>query len=251
MSQQKSILHASSKPVRLNKYLAQLGVASRRKIDELIERNQVWINGRRASLGMKVDPATDTVKIGKKEFPPTNTSPVLEYWLVYKPVGYVSTTQDPAGRRTVVSLVRSSQRLYPVGRLDVDSEGLILLTNDGELTQRLTHPRHHVSKVYRVWVRGTLTQAALERLESGIKLKRSRLAPAEITVLEEERESAVLEIVLHQGVNRQVRRMMKAINLEVRRLVRTHIGPLELGKLTVGESRLASAAEVAALKKLL
>lgn len=236
--------------VRLNKHLAQLGIASRRKIDELIERNQVWVNGRRAGLGMKINPTEDTIRIGKKEYAPTTQAPELEYWLVYKPVGYVSTTQDPDGRRTVVSLVKSRQRLFPVGRLDVDSEGLILLTNDGALTQQLTHPRHHVPKMYRVRVKGRLTSASLDRIRFGLKLKWERLAPAQVEVVEEDQGSAVLEIILHQGVNRQIRRMMQAINLEVTRLVRVQFGPLEIGNMRAGESRPLTSGEVAHVKKL-
>ena len=129
------------KLIRLNKYLAQLGIASRRKIDQLIERNQVWVNDKRVDLGMKIDPARDSVRIGKKQIDLKYAAVTHEYWLANKPVGYVSTTQDEQNRPTVLSLVESKARLFPVGRLDLDSEGLILLTNNGELTQRLARSR--------------------------------------------------------------------------------------------------------------
>lgn len=247
---QSDVSGQGDKHVRLNKHLASLGVASRRKIDELIERNQVWVNDKRAGLGMKIDPAADTIRIGKKEYRPATRAPELEYWLVYKPVGYVSTTYDPDQRRTVISLVRSRQRLFPVGRLDVESEGLIVLTNDGALTQQLTHPRHHVPKTYHVRVKGKLTPTLLNRLRTGLKLKWERLAPAQVEILEENRDSAVLEIVLHQGINRQIRRMMRAVNLEVTKLARVQIGQLELGDMRAGQSRPLTDREVADLKKL-
>lgn len=240
----------TNKTIRLNKYLAQFGIASRRKIDELIERNQVWVNERRASLGMKIDPANDSIKIGKKLLSPQTTAQT-EYWLVNKPVGYVSTTYDEAGRPTVLSLVKESKtRLFPVGRLDLDSEGLVILTNDGELTQRLTHPSHHVPKTYRVWVRGRLTDKAIDRIKTGLRLKHQQLAPAKITVLEQGVNHAVLDLTLYQGVNRQVRRMMKALNLTVARLLRISLGPLKLASLPTGEARPLKPAEVSSLKKL-
>lgn len=236
--------------IRLNKYLAQLGIASRRKIDELIERNQVWVNERRADLGYKIDPATDVIRVGKKQVSPTKKSVELEYWLVNKPVGYVSTTSDPDGRRTVVSLVKSGQRVFPVGRLDVDSEGLILLTNDGALTQRLTHPKHHIPKRYLVTVRGEITPRGLVRIRTGLRLKSERVAPAEIEIMDRSDNRLVLEIILHQGLHRQIRRMMMALNLEVERLQRVAIGPLELGKLKPGNARPLTSAEIETLKNL-
>lgn len=240
----------TQKTMRLNKYLAQLGFASRRKIDQLIERNQVWVNDQRASLGYKIDPAKDTVRVGKKIFPPQGKTMNYEYWLVNKPVGVVSTTDDPDGRTAITALVKSRARLFPVGRLDADSEGLVLLTNDGELTQWLTHPKHHIPRIYRVWVRGRLTERGLERLESGLRLKHERVAPAEVKVLEWEEDFAVLEITLYQGLHRQVRRMMSALNLGVERLVRISHGPLKLGKLPIGEARQLTSSEISDLNKL-
>lgn len=239
----------SEKSVRLNKYLAQLGVASRRKIDELIDRNQVWVNERRASLGYKIDPATDTIRIGKKIIEPKRAGQKREYWLVNKPVDYVSTTSDPDGRPTVVTLVKSRARLFPVGRLDADSEGLMILTNDGELTQKITHPSHHIPKVYHVWVRGQVTPRGLDRIRTGVKFKHERVAPADVEVVEQTDNSAQLEITLYQGLHRQVRRMMASLNLEVTRLRRVAIGPIALGGLKVGNSRQLTDDEVTLLQE--
>lgn len=223
--------------IRLNKYLAQLGVASRRKVDELIEKKKVLINGSIARLGDKIDDSKDTIKIGRKSYKPLDAKKQLEYWMIYKPVGFVSSTADPSGLPVVTSLVESDQRLYPVGRLDIDSEGMLILTNDGELTQRLTHPKNHVPKTYNVWVKGQLTRNGFDRIRRGLKMKSQRIAPAEIRVVEKYEGGAILEIILHQGMNRQVRRMMKAINLDVKRLTRVAVGSLGIGNLKSSQAR--------------
>ncbi|MFZ5437981.1 MAG: pseudouridine synthase [Patescibacteria group bacterium] len=229
---------------RINKYLASLGVASRRKIDELIEKKKVLINHQVARLGDKVDDYQDTVQVGKKIYPPTSAPKHFEYWLVYKPVGYVSSTHDPEGKPVVTSLVETKQRVYPVGRLDVDSEGLIILTNDGKFTNRLTHPSHHLPKIYHVSVVGKISSNGLLQIRKGIKMKRGKFSPAEIRVLDKDDGIAILEITLYQGLNRQIRRMMKAINLEVKKLVRVAVGGLVLGKLKPGEARLLTKQEI-------
>ncbi|MBT4123861.1 MAG: rRNA pseudouridine synthase [Candidatus Pacebacteria bacterium] len=223
--------------IRLNKYLAQLGVASRRKVDELIEKKKVLINGSVARLGDKVDDSKDTIKIGRKSYAPSTSKKKLEYWMVYKPTGFVSSTSDPTGLQVVTSLVESDQRLYPVGRLDIDSEGMLILTNDGELTQRLTHPKNHVPKTYNVWVKGKLSRNGFDRIRRGLKMKSQRVSPAEIRVIEKYDGGAILEVILHQGMNRQIRRMMKAINLDVKRLTRVAVGSLTIGNLKSGEVR--------------
>jgi 23S rRNA pseudouridine2605 synthase len=222
--------------LRLNKYLASLGLDSRRKIDDLIEKRKVKVNGKVAKLGDKIDDTEDTVQVGKKIFNPSTTQKKNEYWMVYKPVNVVSSTSDPSRRRVVTSLVKSEQRLYPVGRLDADSEGLMILTNDGKLTQRLTHPSHHIPKTYVVTVRGKISWNGLNQIRMGLRLKKIKVKPAEIEVLEKEENTAVLQITIHQGINRQIRRMMKAINLEVTKLVRVAVGGLELGNLKPGKS---------------
>lgn len=225
---------------RINKYLAGLGFASRRKIDELIEKRKVLVNGKVAKLGEKIDDHRDTIQVGKKIYQPMELSKEFEYWLVYKPVGYVSSTHDPDGKPVVTSLVETNQRVYPVGRLDVDSEGLIILTNDGKFTNRLTHPSHHLAKTYHVTVKGKITGNGLMQIRKGLKMKKKKLSPAEVTILEKDEGIAILEIILYQGLNRQIRRMMKAINLEVKKLVRVAVGGLSIGKLRPGQAKLLS-----------
>lgn len=223
---------------RLNKYLAGLGIASRRKVDDLIDRKKILINGKVAKLGDKVDDRQDVIQVGKKLYQPVDVPQRYEYWLVYKPVGYVSSTHDPDGKPVVTSLVKTNQRIYPVGRLDVESEGLIILTNDGKLTNRLTHPSHHLAKTYHVTVLGKLTGNGLLQIRKGMKMKRGKLLPAEIEIIERDEGVAVLEIILYQGLNRQIRRMMKAINLNVKKLVRVAIGGLTIDGLKPGQARL-------------
>ncbi len=224
--------------LRLNKYLASLGVDSRRKIDELIEKKKVLVNGKIAQLGDKVDDQKDEVQVGKKVFSPSNQPQKYEYWLVYKPVGFVSSTSDPDKRPVVTSLVKTNQRVYPVGRLDVDSEGLMILTNDGKLTQRLTHPSQHVPKTYHVWVTGKVTFNGLNQIRNGLRMKRYKIAPADVEIIDKDENMAVLKIVLYQGMNRQIRRMMKALNLDVKKLVRVAIGGLELTNLNPGQVKI-------------
>ena len=222
--------------IRLNKFLASLGIASRRKIDVLMERGQVRVNEKRVKPGYKIDPEKDLIAVGRKKVhdpskKTTQTQVKKEYWMVNKPPGYVSTTNDPLNRPTVTGLVKSSTRLYPVGRLDVDSEGLVILTNDGDLTQKLTHPKHHVPKTYVVKIKGGLSHRSLETLRDGVRLKKVKTMPAQVTVLEKDENEMLLEIILKQGLNRQIRRMMKAVNAEVVKLRRVAIGNLQLGEL--------------------
>ncbi|MDP8922565.1 MAG: rRNA pseudouridine synthase [Chloroflexota bacterium] len=222
---------------RLQKYLARSGVASRRASEELIAQGRVSVNGTVVTaLGTAVDPTADRVAVdGRPVSPPRART----YVLLYKPPGIVSTAHDPEGRPTVVDLVPSSARLYPIGRLDYDSEGLILLSDDGDLTVTLTHPRHEVEKEYYALVDHPLSDAALDRLRSGVLLDGRRTAPA---IVERARPGVGgggywLRVVLREGRNRQVRRMIEAVGGHVLRLVRTRIGPLRLSDLEPGEWR--------------
>ncbi len=238
------------KKVRINKYLASLGLGSRRKIDELIEKKQVKVNGELAELGMKVVPANDVITakgqvVSKKE----NESEAKQYWLVYKPVGVISSAKDPEGRPTVVNLVESDTRLYPVGRLDQESEGLILLTNDGELTYHLTHPKFEVEKEYLVWVNGQVTDKDLNRLRNGVLLSEGRTNPAQAKVIFRESDKAKLAVIITEGRNRQIRRMAARVGLTVMRLKRVRMASLHLGDLGEGESRQLTQQEVQKLKK--
>lgn len=221
--------------IRLNKYLSQQGLASRRQADTLISEGKVLVNDQPAKLGTTIDPDKDTVKFLGKVV--VSNKPELETYLVYKPLGYVSTTSDPQGRPTVTSLVKSSTRLYPIGRLDQDSEGLILLTNDGDLAYRLTHPKHHVPKTYHALVTGNVTPAKLNRLRRGVMLKDGRTAPAQIEVIRPQGNKSLLSITIFEGRNRQIRRMFSTQKLEVEKLKRVAIGELELGDLKPGNSK--------------
>lgn len=227
--------------VRLVKFLAHGGVASRRRAEEIIASGRVSVGGE-----VVMDPARD---VGEGDDVRVDGEPVgaevREVWAINKPVGVVSTAREPGGRPAVVELVQSEARLYPVGRLDADSTGLLLLTNDGELANRLTHPRYEVPKAYRVELRRPPAEADLQRLATGVELDDGMTAPAEVRRVGE-RE---IEIVLREGRNRQVRRMAEAVGNEVVALQRDRFGPIELGDLSAGAARRLSAAEVAALRE--
>ena len=210
---------------RLQKYLAECGVASRRKSEELIAAGKVKVNGHVAQIGDKIDPRRDLVTVRGKKVRKTQRN---YYILLHKPRGYVTTVSDELGRKTVMDLVRDiDARLYPVGRLDKDSEGLLLLTNDGAFANALTHPRHAYSKKYRVTIRGKVDDRALLQLREGIDLDGRMTAPCDVTVLTAEENRTVLEFVLHEGRNRQIRRMCEAVELEV---IRLKLGMLPVGK---------------------
>ena len=220
---------------RLQKYLAECGVASRRKSEELIAAGKVKVNGHVAQIGDKIDPRRDLVTVRGKKVRKTQRN---YYILLHKPRGYVTTVSDELGRKTVMDLVRDiDARLYPVGRLDKDSEGLLLLTNDGAFANALTHPRHAYSKKYRVTIRGKVDDSALLQLREGIDLDGRMTAPCDVTVLTAEENRTVLEFVLHEGRNRQIRRMCEAVDLEVIRLKRIAVGSLKLDMLPVGKWR--------------
>jgi 23S rRNA pseudouridine2605 synthase len=225
--------------VRLAKYLAHGGVASRRKAELIIARGRVTVGGE-----VVTDPARD---VGDGDEVRVDGSPVgvegREVWAVHKPAGVVSTAREPGSRPAVVELVRSDARLYPVGRLDADSTGLLLLTNDGELANRLTHPRYEVAKVYRVVLRRPASERDLRRLASGVELDDGPTAPAKVRRL----EGREIEVVLREGRNRQVRRMAEAVDNGVASLRRVQFGPIELGDLREGAARRLSAEEVSRL----
>ena len=232
---------------RLQKYLARTGVASRRASEELIAQGRVAVNGRVVTrLGTAVDPDADRVDVdGRPVRPPRAHTHVL----LYKPRGVVSTASDPEGRRTVVELVPAAARLFPVGRLDYDSEGLILLTDDGDLTVTLTHPRHEVEKEYYALVDRPLSDADLERLRAGVVLDGRSTAPAIVERSRPGQGGYWLRVVLREGRNRQVRRMIEAVGGNVMRLVRTRIGPLRLDDLEPGEWRELTTDEVRQLRE--
>ncbi|HLW45002.1 MAG TPA: pseudouridine synthase [Acidimicrobiales bacterium] len=225
---------------RLQKVLARAGVGSRRVCDDLVSAGRVTVNGERAVAGQRVDPHTDLVAV---DGVPVPVAPDLVYYLVNKPTGVVTTASDPEGRRTVLDLVPVSPRVFPVGRLDYDTEALILLTNDGELAHRLSHPSHGVAKEYLAEVEGTPGPGALRRLREGIDLDDGRTGPAVVG----QAAPGVVRIVIHEGRNRQVRRMLDAVGHPVRRLVRTRIGPVTDTALRPGRWRVLRGDEVRAL----
>jgi len=227
--------------VRLAKYLAHAGVASRRAAERLIAEGRVTVGGAVATdPALDVDDASDVACDGERL---RGEEPRVVYAL-HKPAGVVSTAHDPQGRPTVTDLVPAERRLYPVGRLDVDSTGLILLTNDGELANRLMHPRYEVPKTYRATVGGpALSERALRALREGVTLEDGPTAPARVRRL----DPHTLELTLHEGRKRQVRRMCEAVGHKVSSLERVRFGPLTLGGLPEGESRSLSTAEVAEL----
>ena len=227
---------------RLQKVLARSGVASRRACEELIAEGRVTVNGRTAHLGQRIDPAADRVAIDGAVVP---VAPGLVYYLLNKPAGVVSTASDPQGRPTVVDLVPAEPRVFPVGRLDTDSEGLIILTNDGGLAHRMAHPSYGLDKEYLVELEGDPAPAALRRLREGVELEDGRTAPARVARV----APGALRIVIHEGRNRQVRRMCAAVGHPVRRLVRSRIGPVADRRLAPGRWRTLTGAEVRSLER--
>jgi 23S rRNA pseudouridine2605 synthase len=225
---------------RLQKVLARLGIASRRASEDLIRAGRVTVNGRLAGLGQRVDPDTDLIEI---DGDPVPVAAHLVHYLLNKPAGVVSTVSDPHARATVVELVPPDPRVHPVGRLDADSEGLLILTNDGTLTHRLTHPSFGVDKEYLAHVRGTPPPAALRTLREGVELDDGRTAPAQVSMP----SPGLLRLVIHEGRNRQVRRMCEAVGHPVLRLVRTRIGPVSDPKLAPGQWRALRLDEVRGL----
>ena len=228
--------------------MAEQGVASRRKSEELILAGKVKVNGHVAQIGMKINPRKDLVTVGKQKLTNVKNRKMV-YIMLNKPRGYVTTVSDELGRKTVMDLLPDfGVRIYPVGRLDKDSEGLLLLTNDGSFTNCMTHPSHEYAKVYRVTVRPAVDDNILYNLRNGIEIDGRITAPCEVTVLTEEENRVVLEFVLHEGRNRQIRKMCESQGLEVARLKRISIGPIKLGMLKQGDYRELSEQDV---KKLL
>ncbi|MFO7717171.1 MAG: pseudouridine synthase [Thermodesulfobacteriota bacterium] len=242
---------------RLNKFLAQAGVCSRRKADGYISAGRVRINGHVVTeLGTRILPDQDKIEVdGKPLSSPETAAPEGQhtYILVHKPVQVVTTANDPQGRKTVLDLLPASaqpRRVFPVGRLDFMSEGVLLLTSDGELTNRFTHPSWEVEKVYSLTVRGAVAEWQIQQMRAGMSLKEGeRLAPVGVKQTACAAETTELELTLHQGLNRQIRRMCRDLGLTILRLKRTQQGPLALGNLAPGQWRPLNASEITALRK--
>lgn len=235
--------------IRLNKFLSQAGVVSRREADRLITEGRIQVNDRLAlDLGHKIDPERDVVSVDGRKIKETKK---LVYALVNKPSGYLVTLKDPFRRPTVRDLLPASLgRLFPVGRLDYDSEGLLLLTNDGELAFRLSHPRFEVEKAYLVKVKGEPGLESLRRLEKGVFLDGQKTAPAKVTVLAHNPKSSLLRLEIHEGRKREIRRMCRAVGHEVLELKRIGFAGLSLKNLKPGRWRTLEPSEIRRLRKL-
>ena len=229
-------------PERLQKVLARAGLGSRRHCEELIADGRVTVNRTVVELGARADVDADRVEV---DGVPIGVRPGLVHYLLNKPAGVVTTASDPQGRPTVVELVPAEPRVFPVGRLDYDTEGLLLLTNDGDLANRLSHPSHGVEKEYLAVVDGSPTRGELRQLREGVELDDGMTAPAKVAAV----EPTVLRVTIHEGRNRQVRRMFDAIGHPVVRLVRTRIGPIADRQLAPGEWRPLTVDEVRALER--
>lgn len=237
-------------PMRLQKFLARAGVASRRGSEDLMTAGRVSVNGEIVTeLGTKVDPKIDVVCVDGREVHLEDGS---VYIMLNKPAGYLTTMDDPQGRPCVASLVPTKEYpgLYPVGRLDKDTTGLLLFTTDGDMGQHLLHPKHHVEKTYRAHVEGVPTEDDIERLEEGIMLQDGMTAPARVRVIDEYRDgSSDIEVIIHEGRKRQVKRMCSAVHHPVLELHRERFGPLVLSDVEEGSWRLLTEGEVRSLKE--
>jgi 23S rRNA pseudouridine2605 synthase len=239
---------------RLSRFLAHAGIASRRQAEELIASGRVQVNNIIVTTqGMRINPDTDIVLVDGK---PVRNASKHVYILLYKPIGYVSTAHDPQGRPAVLDLLPAELRdlrVYPVGRLDIDTSGLLLLTNDGDFALHLTHPRYSMQKHYQALVKGCLSESSLQALRSGVTIIEDQghshdTAPAEIRLLRAEGSDCWLSLTIHEGRKRQVRRMLAAVGHPVLALVRVGIGPIELGDMSVGKWRFLTDEELQALQ---
>lgn len=235
--------------IRLQKYISDCGVMSRRAAEAEIAAGKVKVNGRIAEIGQKINPEKDVVELGGKPLRLRRKS-TYTYVMLNKPRGYLSSVSDDRGRKCVTELVSDIKlRLYPVGRLDMDSDGLLLMTNDGELTHKLTHPKHEIPKIYRVKVKPAPNDKQLKLLGSEMVLDGYKIQPVEVNVLTQDEDSAILEMKLYEGRNRQIRKMCEAAELKILWLTRIAIGDLALGKLGRGKWRYLTDEEVEYLKK--
>jgi 23S rRNA pseudouridine2605 synthase len=234
---------------RLQKILSAAGVASRRASEQMILDGRVMVNGETVrELGTKADPAKDSITVDGRRI---KTDITQRYIALHKPKGYVTTRKDPEGRRTVMDLIGEGDYIYPVGRLDYDSEGLLLMTSDGDLAAKLTHPRHEVDKAYEVIVAGVPDTAAIDKLRKGVFIEGGRTSPAKVHVehiVKGARPTTKLTITIHEGRNRQIRHMCSAVGLPVRELRRVRMGPIGLGRLRPGQWRDLTRDEVRRLK---
>ena len=233
--------------IRLQKYFTDCGVMSRRAAEKEIEAGHVKVNGETATLGMRIDPERDEVVFRGKRIVPTSDE--LVYVMLNKPRGYVTTMSDEKGRPTVRELTASAgTRVYPVGRLDMDSDGLLLLTNDGELANKLTHPRHEIPKIYEVTVSGKVDKKILSDLSAPMELDGYEILPVKCEVIKENADTTLIRMTLYEGRNRQISKMCENVGLKIKRLQRIAIGDVKLGTLPLGKYRHLTEKEVSYLK---
>lgn len=230
--------------IRVQKIIADAGISSRRKAEELIERGAVTVNGKRVKLGDKADPYKDKINVAGRDI--TLRRDAKKYYIMlHKPRGFITTMNDEGGRKCVAELVDDvPARLFPVGRLDRESEGLLLMTNDGDFANMISHPSTHFAKTYRVTVHPRITEDQLTKITTGVVLEGRMSTPASVRVIKSEQNRTVLEIVLEEGRNRQIRKMCEAVGLETARLKRIAVGPVRLGMLQPGKWRELSSEEL-------
>ena len=235
-------------PIRLQKIIAEAGVCSRRKAEELIQNGKIKVNGHPAKLGDKADPNKDIITVdGERLYISRKKS--FRYIMLNKPRGYVTSMSDELDRRVVTDLLEGvGERVYPIGRLDRNSEGLLLFTNDGNFANDVMHPSRHISKTYRVTVRPDINDEQLVQLSEGVEIDGRKTAPATVIVLEKQQGRVVLQMTIHEGRNRQIRKMCEAVGLEVARLKRTSVGPVKLGMLKPSEWRDLTPDELRAIR---
>ncbi len=236
--------------IRLNKYLSDCGIMSRRAAEREIESGAITVNGERVEVGRKILPGRDRVMYKGKEIKKTSDRKV--YVMLYKPRGYVTTMDDEQGRKCIPELVSDvPARVYPCGRLDMDSEGLLLLTNDGAVAQKLMHPRNHVEKIYHVKVKGEIEPEKLRALNSPMKLDGEEIAPVKVSIISRKDGETALKFILTEGRNRQIRRMCEQVELEIKRLKRIAIGEINIGMLKPGKWKYLNHNEAEYLKSLI
>jgi|SRR3989344_1185616 len=232
---------------RIQKIISLSGLCSRRKAEDLISKGKVIVNGKRATIGQSADPESDIITIEGKHL----KKQPKKYYLLNKPKGYETTMKSTAGLPTVASLLKPNVRVVPAGRLDTDSRGLLILTNDGELCNRIMHPRYEIDKVYEVKINGNVPDEKIIQLRKGVKLEDGRTRPCKVEIVERKKGLTVLRMTLHEGKKRQIRRMIQAINFHVNDLVRIRIGNLSIKNLKEGGYRELTPKEVNELKKIL
>lgn len=233
---------------RLQKYMAKCGVASRRKSEEIISQGRVSVNDKIIKEIVMIDEGIDIVKVDGQTISPEEKE---VYIILNKPIGIITSVKDQFGRKTVTELVNIKERVYPVGRLDYDTSGLLILTNDGDMAYKLTHPSHEIEKVYEARIKGIPTMGEIEKFKRGLSIENYTTAPSDIRILMKYENSSLVQITIHEGRNRQVRKMCNAINHPVIELKRIKMGGIELGDLKPGEWRELNEHEVEYLKRIL